>query len=273
MPSISVIITTFNRCALLQRAVESVKRQSLEDFETIIVNDGSTDETGAWLSGLGHRTAAVISFEKNRGGNVARNAGLATASGRWVAFLDDDDTWESNKLAAQIEAAVSLDDPVIYTGKSVDRSDGRPTGYSFKQPRFADHFRSIMYDNFIGVTSSVMARRDSVLGIGGFDERLPALQDYDLYIRLLKNRRAFGLPAPLVRYTHNDAGSRISTDADRFALAAGFMLDKYKSEPGIGLLRRALFTIGLRKACKSARYAALLLKNPKILFAPFLQRR
>jgi glycosyltransferase involved in cell wall biosynthesis len=273
MPLISVIITTLNRCALLQRAVESVKRQTFKDFEIIIVDDGSTDETAAWLAAIDRRTATVIRFEKNRGGNVARNAGLAKASGSWVAFLDDDDTWETGKLAAQVQAAASLDDPVIYTGKSIDHGGGRRMGYSFKLPRFADHYRSIMNDNFIGVTSSVMVRRESVLGAGGFDERLPALQDYDLYIRLLKHRRAFGLPTPLVRYTHNDTDGRISTDGGRFALAVTLILDKYRAEPGIGLLRRALFTIGLRKACKSARYAMVLLRSPKILFAPFLQRR
>ncbi len=97
----SVIIPTYNRANFVTKAVNSVLRQSLKDYEIIVVDDGSTDTTTQALEQYG-RTITVV-YQANSGVSIARNAGIRMANGTWIAFLDSDDEWKENYLARQLE--------------------------------------------------------------------------------------------------------------------------------------------------------------------------
>ena len=102
---ISVVIPTHNRSALLSRTLASALAQRGVEMRVIVVDDGSRDETAAMLARVGDPRLTILRHEQARGVSAARNAGIAAATGEWVAFLDDDDLWSPTKLAEQVSAA------------------------------------------------------------------------------------------------------------------------------------------------------------------------
>lgn len=179
---VSVVIPTYNGAAEVRRAIDSALAQAGCEVEVIPVNDGSTDDTAYVLNSYGSRIRAV--HQKNSGPAATRNAGIAAATGDWVAFLDHDDYWQPGKLAAQLAAADRTGADVIYTNAQnfgdVNRvaelrsnPDEMPEG---------DLFEHLLLDNFI-VVSSTMVRRELLEKVGGFNAP-PGVEDWDLWLRL-----------------------------------------------------------------------------------------
>jgi hypothetical protein len=176
-PSVSVIVPTFQRRAFARRAVESVLSQSFQDFELIVVDDGSTDGTEDALSGLDERIRYVR--QENRGVERARNAGLQQARGRIVAFLDDDDRWLADHLAAVVEVFDQQPETVLVTTCPWYAIAGRERP---EAARVVHPLPRLFIWGEVGWPSCVAARRDAVIEIGGFDPE--AGGETDLYLRL-----------------------------------------------------------------------------------------
>lgn len=228
IPLVSVVMPTRNRAALLERAVKSVLDQTFRDWELIIIDDASTDATAAVVSEYCSRDARVRmhTLTTSRGGAAARNAGIAAARGAWIAFLDDDDEWYPRKLAEQIH--IRDDSPagagfiyclVEYANASGHRLALQSSGVSDGEAR-----RALLRQNFI-CTPSVLIRRDVLEATGGFDDRLPRLQDWDLWIRVAAVTRFACVPLPLVRVHHTPVS--ISTNSEALATACGILDDKF----------------------------------------------
>jgi glycosyltransferase involved in cell wall biosynthesis len=252
MPKISVIIPTRNRSHLLERALQSVLNQTMKDYEVIVINDGSTDETARYLSSLKLPFLTCVHLNENRGGGAARNTGISHASGEFVAFLDDDDTWEATKLKEQVTLMESKNAGLCQTGRNVYTVSGIKRKYIFYAPRYSDPLKSIMGDNYIGTTSSIMVRKQLVNDVGGFDPELPALQDWDFYIRLIKKGcLVVGIDKPLVNYYIIGAQKNVSFDAHRHLAAVRLLKQKFHPEPFFPLFKRALMIITVKKMFKS----------------------
>lgn len=189
-PLVSVIVPTYRRPGMLADVIATVMAQTFTDWELVIVDDNGAgsaaqEETEAAVRRYG--TDARIHYvphERNRGACAARNTGVHRARGTFVAFLDDDDVWHPEKLERQIAcfARSGPDVALVYGGWRHVFEDGTartfiPDGRAHRLPQLLKH-------NGIGSTSLVMCRRSAVLAVGGFDETLPAMQDFDLYIRL-----------------------------------------------------------------------------------------
>lgn len=248
MPAASVIIPTLNRVDSLKRAVDSALNQTLRDLEIITVNDGSTDGTSAYLASVQDPRFHYSEFAENRGGSAARNEGIKKAQGEFVAFLDDDDVWETTKLEEQLTAMNRENAGLCYTGVTKRTFGGRIKRYIFKKPRFTNPIKSIMSDNFFGITSAVMVRRELLEKTGGFDPALPAMQDWDLYIRLLENGCSFhGIDRSLVYYDITDNSRNISGSFKRYKAAEELIRRKYSSSEFYPRLnRKLLFTEFIR---------------------------
>lgn len=185
-PVVSVIIPAWNAAWCVGRAVESVLAQTFMNYELIVVDDGSTDATLEVLRSYGE--AVRVISQANGGMSSARNAGIRQARGRYLAFLDADDRWRPEKLARQVElmekepllafcsASTLLEDE---QGKAVGIWDCRRAG---RRATLADIFDN--HATVAGGASSVLARRDLVAELGGFDETLRGAEDTDLWIRL-----------------------------------------------------------------------------------------
>lgn len=206
-PLVSVYMPTHNRAALLPRAMDSVLSQSYSNLELIVVDDGSTDGTPEVLSRYASEHRVVVIRKETAGGAcAARNEAVGRARGPLVTGIDDDDEFSRDRVAN----LVSFFDPelqsCVYTDLAIAAADGR------RRQRFPARvdLDRLLYRNVIG--NQVLTLTDRIRAVGGFDERLSALQDYDLWIRLVARfGAARKAPAGLyIQHTEHE-GERIST--------------------------------------------------------------
>jgi glycosyltransferase involved in cell wall biosynthesis len=185
MLEVSVVIPTRNRWPLLStRALPSALAQAEVDHEVIVVDDGSTDETQTQLAERHDARLRVIRHDERGGVARARNVGLAAARADWVAFLDDDDVWSPLKLRTQLDAASASKAVFVYSAIA-KLDEGSRISELPPPPGAAELGSSLLSRNVIrGGCSNVMAKTQIVRELGGFDERLFQLTDWDLWIRL-----------------------------------------------------------------------------------------
>jgi glycosyltransferase involved in cell wall biosynthesis len=203
-PAVSVILPTYNRAALLGRAIRSVLGQSYTNFELIVIDDGSTDETYGVMNGFRDRRIKYISLEHNTGAGAARNVGIRMARGKFLAFQDSDDEWLPSKLAKQMSVfergSVRLG--IVYSDMQKILSDG--TVIYFAAPSVSSNrlinptIRFYQVCN-LGIQSAVI-KREYLDAAGHFNERLPAFEDLEMFIRLSRQCEFYRLREPLVRY-------------------------------------------------------------------------
>ena len=214
-PIVSVIIPTFNRAEVVGRAVNSVLNQTFKDFECIVVDDGSTDETDSVLREFADKIKVVKT--ENSGVSAARNTGAKLAIGKYIAFLDSDDEWKAQKLQKQLDfmqkngyRISQTDETWVRNGKFVNKSAKyiRPSG---------DIFYNCL--EVCAVTpSSVMMERELFFEYCGFDETIPVCEDYDLWLRMSLKEKFGLIDEPLIiKYGGN---------ADQ--LSNSVCLDKYR---------------------------------------------
>ena len=200
-PRVSVVIPTFNRATLLLEAVASVQAQSYPDWELIVADDGSTDDSCQRLADLAEDRLEVLPFEHS--GNLARlrNAAAARATGEYLAFLDSDDLWHPDKLQRQLDAlAASRSATWSFTDFDRVDSEGQRFGRSLQSmPPEPRQLPKLLLGQQIGLTTpTVLVRRDLFMELGGFDESLFYCEDYDLWIRLALHADAAPLSEVLV---------------------------------------------------------------------------
>ena len=190
-PSVTVVIPTRNRFELLQAALQTVLGQRRVKTEVVIVDDGSTPEQASAVAELGGKSVQVIRNEESRGPASARNQGLFAAVAPWVAFCDDDDLWAPDKLAGQLDAVNATPSAWVYTGAV--KFEAGPLIWQVMPPPAPDEVRSQLANRNLlpAGASNVMADRLTLMEVGGFDEDLSHLADWDLWLRLLDH----GIPA------------------------------------------------------------------------------
>jgi glycosyltransferase involved in cell wall biosynthesis len=176
----------------------SVQAQTLEDWEAVVVDDGSTDDTLAYLRGLGEPRLRIV--ERAHEGNVARvrNIGVKEARGRWIAFLDSDDRWRPEKLEIQLDhLAREASCGWSYTRAGVIDAGGgklRDDWIQGAPARSGTILRELLLHEARIVVPAVMVERELVQRVGGFDEGLPFCEDYDLWIRLARASCVVAVP-------------------------------------------------------------------------------
>jgi glycosyltransferase involved in cell wall biosynthesis len=206
-PRFSVVIPAYNAAATLPATLESVFAQSYQDYEVIVVDDGSTDSTPSLLASYGERLQVVRKPNEGRPA-AARNRGVDAARGTYVAFLDADDLWRPEKLERQLallDANPRLG--LCYTAAALIDQQGAPLG----EHRCPAEGRGRIYDLLsvrnVMVGSSVVARRQAILDAGGFDEALTSIENWDLWIRIARDWEVDFVDEPLTVYRKH-AGNR-----------------------------------------------------------------
>jgi glycosyltransferase involved in cell wall biosynthesis len=227
MAQISVVIPTFNRSELLTGAIRSVLNQTFQDFEVLIVDDGSSDTTPDVVNSFDDNRIHYVRHTAPRGGAAARNTGIARAGGEYVAFLDDDDEWFPHKLASQM-AVMRRSEPevaAIYSGYFiVERATGRMCGRMTPKAK-GDLSAELLANNPIGGTSCMLVKKDCLEKVGCFDESLPSFQDRDLWIRLSREFRFDYVEEPLLNYYIHP--KKVWTNLDALLQGLEIMLAKY----------------------------------------------
>ncbi len=213
---ISVVIPTYNRAQFVKEAIASVLEQTYKDFELIVVDDGSTDETPQVLAAYGDKLKVLR--QENKGVSAARNAGISAAQGEWIAFLDSDDLWKKQKLEKQVEwlqahpqvRICHTDEIWIRRGVRVNpmKKHAKPNGWIFEQ----------CLPLCVVSPSSVLIHRSLFEKHGVFDESLPACEDYDLWLRFAAKAPFGFVPEAWLtkRGGHEDQLSQKYWGLDRF---------------------------------------------------------
>jgi glycosyltransferase involved in cell wall biosynthesis len=199
---VTVVIPSFNRAALLPRAVDSVLNQTVGDrCDIVVVDDGSTDNTGPVVANYG----ALIRYlrQPNSGAAAARNTAIRASNNEFVAFLDTDDEWLPDKTERQLDAMRRWPEVVLVAGRGVERyADGRTV--SHRLPRIPldqpTDFASALFDQNIMSTPSVMVRRRFFEEAGLFCEDLPRSHDYHMWVRLACRGPGVFLETPMAIY-------------------------------------------------------------------------
>ena len=225
MPLISILMSVYNGQECLERAVRSILAQTLDDFELIIVDDGSTDGTGEVLSRLASADARVrpVELRRNRGLAAALNEAFRHSSGQLIARMDADDFSLSDRLERQAKyLAEHHDIDVLGTASFVVDRDGRRTGI-FNRPELHQELVARIYKENPFIHPSVMLRRHVFEALSGYDESYRRAQDYDLWLRAYRRFRFHNLADALVEYRRPEAMTWLSSvSGARAILSAGF---------------------------------------------------
>jgi len=238
-PLVSVIIPTYNRGWIVKEAIDSVLDQDFTDYELIVVDDGSDDNTPEILAGYGG--VITILHQSNKGVSSARNCGVAAASGQLIAFLDSDDLWLPGKLSTQVKFFKDHPDAVInQTQERWIRNGVRVN------PKQRHHkFSGMIFEHSLALClvspSAVMIKKSLFDEVGGFDEQFPACEDYDLWLRVSCCYPVHLIDTPLI--------IKRGGHADQLSKAAG--LDKYRIQSLVKIIESGLLTPRQRQAALS----------------------
>lgn len=209
-PLVSVIIPAYNCSRYVREAIDSVLAQTFTDFELVVVNDTSTDDTPAVLAEYERQgKIRVVTHEKNRGLSAARNSGIRVARGRYVTFLDADDVWRPEKLAWQMRILRDHPDLMLLGNEEQNFFDGEP--YRLppmpEQPRPRPvQWEALLFSRCGLSPSNAIMRKECFEAVGGFDETLRSAEDRDQWLRIVRRFPAMVDPAVVNAYRlhHNN---------------------------------------------------------------------
>jgi glycosyltransferase involved in cell wall biosynthesis len=213
MDQLSIVIPTYNRPEFLRGAVESAVEQTYDDLEIIVVDDGSVEDYAMDVTEQFPPHVRCVIHETNRGLSAARNTGIESSSGEYVAFLDDDDRWREDKLELQVEALADRPHSGLATCRLAAIDMNGDLLRCDAEVVSGDISNKILTRNVIGTPSRVVIRRSALPSDRPFDEELPTTQDWDFYIRLCQNREVVDVNEVLCYRTRHEGMSSDPADA------------------------------------------------------------
>lgn len=229
-PIVSIIIPTYNREKLILKALESVFKQSFQDFEILIIDDASTDNTESVIGELNHPQIRYFKLDKNGGQCIARNFGTKQAHGTYVAFLDSDDEWLPEKLEKQVDCF----------DQGTDRL-GAVYGYSYSKDVKKDqtvlidsgYFRGDIHEQFLlgfcpPTPSLFMVRKTALERVGGFDESLVTFVDLDLWMRISEYYEFDYVEVPII-IKYEQIGDQYVNNFEKRYRGYKLFIDKWES--------------------------------------------
>jgi glycosyltransferase involved in cell wall biosynthesis len=234
MPQISVIIPAYNAERTIRETIESVQRQTFQDFELIVINDGSKDRTVELVQSINDERLKIFSYE-NGGLPVARNRGISRTTGEFIAFLDADDLWTPEKLELQLVALKQHPEAgVAYSwtcfmdvneqGAAVSFLPSPP--YSFE----GNVYKKLLVSDFIHSGSNTLIRRQAIASAGDFDPTLKSCEDWDYWLRLATRWHFVVVPKHQIFYRRTPGA--MSSKVEVMKEAALIAMDKaYKAAP------------------------------------------
>jgi glycosyltransferase involved in cell wall biosynthesis len=230
-PTVSVIIPTYNRANLIEKAIGSVLNQTYQDFEIIVIDDGSTDNTREIIRSFkDKRVKYVKKYKKNKGSSVARNIGIKIARGKYFALLDSDDEWLPEKLDKQIKILQdgSPELGVVYSNLCYIDENGKNMN-KLRNPKKEGYiYEDLLGENYVGPPSTLLIRKECFHQVGLFDNLLNAMEDWDMWIRIAKYYRFSLIKIPIVKYRLHS--NQLSINLRVKNIAANRILVKYANE-------------------------------------------
>ena len=230
MPIVSIIIPTYNRARLLGRAIDSVLAQTFTDFELIIVDDGSVDNTRQLVLDYADQRIRYVWHERNQGQNAALNSGVLAAGGKYVAFLDSDDEWLPEFLGKVLHVFEKDNNlGAVYTRAGSIQPDGTLKGsYAFHLQGYI--YREALAQGYVSHMITIVVKRECFDRIGLFDLDFVVCQDNEFCLRLAKEY-CLGLVPEALAIIHTDS-SEVRLISNRVAYAEGWrkLIAKFETD-------------------------------------------
>jgi len=229
---ISIIIPTYNRANLLPRAIKSVLNQTFKNFELIIVDDGSIDNTEQVVRNFQKEDTRIRYIWQENSGAPAKpkNTGIKNAKGKFIAFLDSDDEWLVEKLGEQIELFEKSNSSNLgFVGCNaviIDKKNKKEWGY--KIPRCNNVFRELLINNFIFTSSSVVVKKEVFNKIGFFDENIKVGEDWDMWMRIAREYDFDFVSEPLFKYYLHNSNITNTLSFERQEKDLRYIFERYK---------------------------------------------
>lgn len=230
MQKVSIIIPTYNRREKLIRAINSILTQDYKDFELIIVDDCSTDDTEEFVKDIDDERVIYHKLKQNSGAAGARNAGVKISSYDYIAFHDSDDEWMPDKLSKQMKYINENSEyAMVYTKMSIHQGDkcGMFPNDAVKGDLEGDLFYWLLIRNTIGAPTMLM-KKECFDIVGGFDERLRCLEDWEFAVRFAKQYKIGYLDEALI-LVHSEPGG-VSSNRGGYYETRCKMISQYKNE-------------------------------------------
>lgn len=233
---VSIIMPTYNRSNIVGNAIQSVINQTYTNWEFIIIDDGSTDETGDVIASFKDPRIQYQKNKENKGANHARNIGLNLSCGKFVAFIDSDNVWISDKLEKQVHVMEhqSKELGIVYSAFLMVDGVNKAGVYIPKKDisiheKEEDILSTLLFTNIID-TNTVLVRKECFNAVGGFDEEFPRFQDWEMFFRIIlkSGYKVKFIDEPLT-YNYRQSDS-LSHDDEKLIIARALFLKKYFSE-------------------------------------------
>lgn len=225
-PLVSVIIPTYNRAVHLKKSIQSVLDQTYTNIEVIVVDGPSSDNTAEVVKGFVGKIKYIKENEA-KGAGAARNRGLELAEGEYIAFQDSDNEWLPEKLEKQMQAFMSAERDIgmIYTGYTkITNNIKKYYPQTYIKKKSGEIFNELLSGNYIGC-QTVVVRKECLIKVGAFDERLPTIEDWDLFLKIAKKYKILCINEPLViSYILPDS---ISVDLTKMIAASKVILQNH----------------------------------------------
>jgi glycosyltransferase involved in cell wall biosynthesis len=267
---VSVIIPAYNRSAYLGEAIQSVLDQTFQDFELIVIDDGSTDNTKEIVKGFLDTRVRYL-YQENSGVSSARNMGIKAANGEYIAFLDSDDIWLPENLELKVNLLDSRPDVGLVCSDAyvVDNSTkatfGRFWGknrfkYSGNPRKVTRHpLKDLLYRNCFIMPQATMIRSQVFTAVGGFDESLPTSEDWDLFVRIVQRFPIEVIDTPLLKIRRHSTS--LSKNKEKVYRGATFAINKAIRSGSFS--REELNILKKRLALEHCKYGRLALLEGK----------
>lgn len=214
MPRISVVIPNYNHAAYIRETLDHGLRQTFQDWELVVVDDGSTDASLEVLSE--YQSCVTVLRSAHKGPAAARNIGIAATDSEYIAFMDADDLCQPQRLEVQIGKLENERLDLVASALSFIDAQGRAIPGLWKCPAHAsrDYWASLVERNWIG-TPSVMLRRSILSSTGVFDEEFTHAEDYDLWLRVGPSHAIGFIEAPLIQCRRHTANTSMDTESHK----------------------------------------------------------
>ncbi len=235
MPNVSVVMPTYKRrLKMVRRAIESVLAQSYKELELIIIDDSPPDyeyrkEIEEFVTELLDSRIKLIQHPENLGANVARNTGIKYSQGEYIAFLDDDDEWQNEKIEKQMKKFNKSNIALVYcSANEITTKENRIIHSKVKKAKYKGCiFDKLMSGNVIGSTSSVIIKKRCLHEVGIFDNNLKSAQDYELYLRIaFRYLIEYVDGEPMLNYYIHE-GERITGNYNVFQISRDYIQEKH----------------------------------------------
>ncbi|MCJ7700731.1 MAG: glycosyltransferase [Anaerolineales bacterium] len=239
MPTVSVIIPTFNRAAYIREAIDSVRDQSYQDLEIIVVDDGSTDGTQGLLTSLEKEGILKYVYQENKGQSAARNHGIRIAKGKYIAFLDSDDLFLPEKLEIQVNCLeINPDSGLVHS--SYIRVDEQGAPFALREPFYLSGWiypDILLHWSVLIAIPAVLVRTDIIRKVGGFDEHMMRSPNEDLWRRIARITPFMVLKTPTCKIRRH-SGNYSANQATAVHSYSAYLQNAFDDDPDLGRIFR-----------------------------------